>query len=135
MTTSNSNDSKNGGDEPPIKPELSKKLLQIYNTPEGAKRIPADTAKAVSELLRLFIIEARSRASIEVSWFQFLLCSTFGALIQSIVSIFNLFQAECDLEGAMQHDDDAKENAGNDYVPIRADHVTKIAAELLMDFS
>jgi len=67
MTTSNSNDSKNGGDEPPIKPELSKKLLQIYNTPEGAKRIPADTAKAVSELLRLFIIEARSRASIEVS--------------------------------------------------------------------
>jgi hypothetical protein len=24
---------------------------------------------------------------------------------------------------------------GKDYVPIRADHITKIAAELLMDFS
>ena len=32
-------------------------------------------------------------------------------------------------------DDDLKENNAGDYVPIRADHITKIAAELLMDFS
>jgi hypothetical protein len=32
-------------------------------------------------------------------------------------------------------DEDLKENAGKEYVPIRADHITKIAAELLMDFS
>jgi hypothetical protein len=43
-------------------------------------------------------------------------------------------KAECDLEGTMEDVDDLKENA-KDFVPIRADHITKIAAELLMDFS
>lgn len=51
-----------------------------------------------------------------------------------LLSLFDQ-KAECDLEGAIE-DEDGKENTtvGN-FVPIRADHITKIAAELLMDFS
>ena len=58
-----------------------------------------DAEPVIGELLRLFIVEARNRASIE---------------------------AECETEG----------NAGgNGTAMIRADHIAKISAELLMDFS
>jgi hypothetical protein len=136
---------------PTIPPELSKRLLQEYNAPEGSKRIPNETAKAVSELLRLFVVEARSRASIEVSYLVVsggvatelaiqvvsVLVHVARSLVSDSSSPSSLFdqKAECDLEGAIE-DGDGKENttAGN-FVPIRADHITKIAAELLMDFS
>lgn len=61
---------KNGGNnavnDPSIPPELSKHLLQMYN-PDESKRIPNETAMAISEVLKTFVVEATSRASIEVS--------------------------------------------------------------------
>jgi hypothetical protein len=50
-----------------IPPELSKQLLKANLPDDVQKRIPNETARAVSELLRLFVLEARSRASLEVS--------------------------------------------------------------------
>lgn len=47
-----------------IRPELSRKLLSHVGC---EKRIPNETAEAVSEVLRMFVIEARARATIEVS--------------------------------------------------------------------
>ncbi len=44
--------------------DLSKKMISRSICD---KRIPNETAEAVSEVLRMFIIEARARASIEVS--------------------------------------------------------------------
>ena len=56
--------------EPNIPPELIRQLLQWgvgrKDVERPSKRIPMETAKAASELVRLFIQEARSRASIEV---------------------------------------------------------------------
>jgi hypothetical protein len=68
MSNRNNDDQGNASSmrEPTIPPELSKKLLQSYK-PDGSKRVPNETAKAVSEVLRMFVIEARARASIEVS--------------------------------------------------------------------
>jgi hypothetical protein len=53
-----------------IPSEVSKKLVQEFR-PENmnAKRISTETAAAVSEALRQFVIEAHSRASIEVMSF------------------------------------------------------------------
>ena len=59
-----SNNNKNS--RPTIPPELSKQILKAH-LPEGdQKRITNETAKAVSELLRLFVLEAQSRALLEV---------------------------------------------------------------------
>jgi hypothetical protein len=58
----------------PIGTELTKRLLLLQQREGQPKRITNETAKAASELLRIFIMEARSRASIEVStiWRQIL---------------------------------------------------------------
>jgi hypothetical protein len=47
------------------------------------------------------------------------------------LSILLLLQAECDVEGNI----DGTTGETADFVPIRPEHITKIAAELLMDFS
>jgi hypothetical protein len=49
----------------------------------------------------------------------------------SLTVYLDFSQAECDMEGDL--DNTTGETAH--FVPIRADHITKIAAELLMDFS
>ena len=66
------------------------------------------------------------------------------AMIRSTPIILCCSQAECDREGDLDAGDES-DNGGGDQeggaksdaprVPIRADHITKIAAELLMDFS
>ena len=69
MGTSNNNNSTNNQDEnkPGISPELSKQLIQMYAPGDDAgKRIPKETAKAVSEVIKILVLEARSRASITV---------------------------------------------------------------------
>ena len=88
---------------PTVNPELVRQLVMKKGAPtnKNAKRCSREAASAASELLRLFIVEARSRASIE---------------------------AECEVEGKIDGTQDDK-------TMIRADHITKIAAELLMDFS
>lgn len=88
---------------PTVNTELARQLVMKKGTAsssKGAKRCSPEAALAASELLRLFVVEARNRASIE---------------------------AECEAEGIINGADDDK-------TMIRADHITKIAAELLMDF-
>jgi hypothetical protein len=70
MTQREDNDDGPTRVEPCIEPELTRNLLQFRQNDGQPKRITTETAKAASELLRLFILEARSRASIEVSLWQ-----------------------------------------------------------------
>jgi len=93
----------NDGNTPPTFPaELVRKMMLT----NSEKKIAKDATVAAGELLRLFVLEARSRASIE---------------------------AECEDEGNMTSNCNDEDNDGR--VLIRDDHITKIAAELLMDFS
>lgn len=92
-------------------PALTKKLL-LHRHP-GA-RINNEAVLAAEELLRLFVEEARERAAVE---------------------------AECENEGdatSLDEDELGDSNSagkGEKGVSIRADHITKVGAELLMDFS
>lgn len=80
MTTSTNS---HENDDTEIPSELSKQLIQIYTPLDGSagKRIPKETAKAVSEIIRMLILEARSRASVEVSPEKLKLPSTFFSAI------------------------------------------------------
>ena len=60
----NASSSTSASKQATIASELSKKIMTNFGCD---KRIPNDTAEAVSEVLRMFVIEARARASIEVS--------------------------------------------------------------------
>merc|ERR1712183_367731 len=87
--------------------ELSKKLLLSFS-PENSsttvkKRVSNDAANAVSEALRLFLVDAHRRSSIE---------------------------AECDEDIHIQQQDDQDKSK----TPIGANHVTRIAGDLLMDY-
>jgi hypothetical protein len=60
-------------DKPPELPytvsqELSKSLIQSFPPPyaSSTKRVSTDTAAAMSEVLRIFVVEAHARASVEV---------------------------------------------------------------------
>jgi len=78
------------------------------------------------ELLRLLILEAKQRASVEAE------CE----------KEVNMNIDDDDMVGDVGDDDDSLDGRNNNTkgkdssaIVIRADHVTKIAAELLMDFS
>lgn len=100
-------------------PSLVQQVLQS-NRDDGFdvkmnSRITEEALVAVGEVLRLFVQEAWHRASIE---------------------------AECDHEGTMSDNDEGPvlnpssvAQGKSSTVPVRPDHITKIAAELLMDFS
>mmetsp|Transcript_13131 Transcript_13131/g.33104 ORF Transcript_13131/g.33104 Transcript_13131/m.33104 type:complete len:107 (-) Transcript_13131:1588-1908(-) len=95
---------------PTIPPAVSKQLVVATARARGTakattKRVPPEAAEAISEALRLFISEAHRRASIE---------------------------AECDDEGEFRSMNETKDNS---HTPIDAQHVTRIAGDLLMDFS
>ena len=85
---------------PPFSDSLVRKLISSKN--KKTSRIANDGAAAASELLRMFVLEARSRAGIE---------------------------AECDKEGSIP------QAGGSTKTTIEAHHISKIAAELIMDFS
>ena len=91
----------NGGN-PTFDSTLVRKLV-LLNGKEKL-RLTKEAEATAGELLRLFALEARNRASIE---------------------------AECEMEGSNM----GGESVGEGKAQIRADHITKIAAELLMDFS
>lgn len=110
---------------PTIPTSVSKQLAMLVdnqgNNQNGintSKRVPIDAADAISEALRLFVREAHRRASIE---------------------------AECDDESEFRNnsntnndeilDDGDKNDPTKDYTTISAHHVTRIAGDLLMDFS
>lgn len=72
--------------------------------------LTAEAADAVGELLKLFVLEARNRASLQAEIEQEVTATTTTS--------------------SQDVDDD-----NNKKVQVRADHVTRIAAEMLMDFS
>ena len=133
---------------PTIPPSVSKQLAANNtnsNTTNAttSKRVPPDAAEAISECLRLFVREAHRRASIEVSENRISYWRTMFITIQ-FHSQFDLFlqtqksQAECDDEGEFRalNGTDQQTNANaNTNTPIHAHHVTRIAGDLLMDFS
>mmetsp|Transcript_4233 Transcript_4233/g.5576 ORF Transcript_4233/g.5576 Transcript_4233/m.5576 type:complete len:105 (-) Transcript_4233:471-785(-) len=91
---------------------LVKKLVLFNSTAavdnvanKSNQRISNDATLAAGELLRLFVVEARNRASL---------------------------LAECEQEGEAMM---AATKSGKNQISIRSDHVTQVAAELLMDFS
>lgn len=98
---------------------LTRKLMVEMPMPEKAgkeqqqssnnnKRITNEAIVAAGEVLRLFVQEARHRAGIE---------------------------AECEQESAVMKDDESEGKENSSAIPVRADHISKIAAEMLMDFS
>ena len=115
LAMSSDDDNNDNPTVPTIPPELSRKLLQVFAPTATTKRIPNDTAAAVSEVLRKFVLEARARASIE---------------------------AECDKEGEALSSSSSEDEDGSNHnnkeqskTEIRGEHITKTAANLLMDFS
>ena len=92
--------------EEPFQPALTRKLIQGKDPEAPIRTITTEALVAAGEILRQFVQEACHRAGIE---------------------------AECEHEGqaAGRMEDDAEDNK----IPIRADHISKIAAELIMDFS
>jgi hypothetical protein len=79
MNTKKTNDDDLGvGDQLPehpytVPPELSKSFVQSFPPPypSSTKRLSTDTAAAMSEVVRLFVVEAHARASVEVSRMEF----------------------------------------------------------------
>lgn len=94
---------------PTIPQEVSKKLVESFppDTAGSGIRVSQETAAAISEALRLFLVDAHHRASIE---------------------------AECDDECAFE-DDKNKESSVDAPTSINANHVTRITGDLLMDYS
>jgi len=97
-----------------------------------------------AELLRLFIVEARLRAAIEVRIYQQplqQLLSCVGPNEKCETFHLSDFQAECENEGTVLENSSPCDDNGlsgdslGHVVSIRADHISKVAAELLMDFS
>ena len=83
-------------------PNLVKKLITQHLSEDGTDMtisLNAEAADLVGELLRQFVVEARSRASLE---------------------------AEIEQEASLQE---------GETIQVRSDHLTKIAAEMFMDFS
>jgi hypothetical protein len=108
------NSSSSSSSPPPTVPlSLTRQLLTLHHPNQ---KFTNDAITLSSELLRLFIIEARRRAAIE---------------------------AECESELTTMMDDDdndsddseTEKNNKRRVVEIRADHIAKVAAELLMDLS
>lgn len=81
-------------------PDLVRKLMATHTD----TRVSSEALVAIGELLRLFVSEAKDRASVE---------------------------AECDHEVNV----DTTAEPVNSSIPIRPDHVTKIAADLIFDFA
>ena len=99
---------------PSIQPQAIRASLVrelIASSQQKPMKMSAEAAEATGELLRLFVVEARNRAAIE---------------------------AECELESkgppsaTMEAD---KTKKSDDRAIIGAHHFTKLAAELLMEFS
>lgn len=112
-TTNNSSSSLPSSSSPPptVPPSLTRQLLTLHHPNQ---KFTNDAITLSSELLRLFIIEARRRAAIEA-------------------------ECESELSTMMDDDDDndseTEKNNKRRVVEIRADHIAKVAAELLMDLS
>lgn len=121
-----------------ITDSLARKLVLIRHPKQ---KISNEAIQLTAELLRVFILEARNRASVEVSFVRLLVVAlliccyitrstSFGtlySLIEMDSPKLSLLQAECETEAKLEEDD------SSEGVRIKAHHITKIAAELLLD--
>ena len=124
-----------------MEPALTKKLILHRHSKQ---RITSEAVVMANELLRLFIVEARQRAAVEVSEHDVPCCCVFHcrskvSLTKNLHKTFSS-QAECEDEADIDVEigDSAQEQPDKTQatgVSIRSDHITKVAAELLMDFS
>ena len=92
----------NSSQQPPFSAALTRKLILSAVDNEKQIKLSNDAVDLASELLRLFVVEARYRASI---------------------------QAECEEESR-----NVESSSDDKKTPIQPHHITKIGAELLMDF-
>jgi hypothetical protein len=140
------------GNKEAFHPDLVHKLIVAhYCSKEGGEstataappRISPEGLVAAGELLRLFVLEAKDRASIEAE------CD-YEATVEQDKDDDNSNDDDNDDDNGCQDaptKDDSiravsslsakKKNNNNKttYVPIRPDHVTKIAADLVFDFA
>mmetsp|Transcript_22261 Transcript_22261/g.46809 ORF Transcript_22261/g.46809 Transcript_22261/m.46809 type:complete len:118 (+) Transcript_22261:41-394(+) len=117
MTTPNQDRSRSTVKSKTIPSPLTQQCLHLHHPDQKFSKEAVDLT---SELLRLFVLEARRRAAIEAE------CEA-GI-------------ADYDIEGnsnppSAGHDTEQSGQKDNRVVLIRPDHIAKIAAELLMDLS
>ena len=103
---------------PTISASLTRQLLQLHHPNQ---RFNNDAISTSSELLRLLIIEAKRRAAIEAE------CESEVYIGHSQNSDYVVDRDDGSMMG--------EESRGRRRVKIRAEHIAKIAAELLMDLS
>jgi hypothetical protein len=112
---------------------LTRKLLLSHGDKEQPKRISNEAVLAAGELLRIFVLgkfaDSTSRGAGGVQC-NFLSGFLFGWLQEARHRAG--IEAECEQEAGTTTEN---MNAEGGKVSIRADHITKVAAELLMDFS
>jgi CENP-S associating Centromere protein X len=121
-----------GEERPRISPELTREIVLSSLAAAGvsSSEKPAGNNKplkmtneavlATAELLRLFVVEARGRAAVEAE------CEAEGAGTAAF--------ARRKSDASDDDDDDDAKDAGS-RVLIGAHHITKLAAELLLEFS
>ncbi|KAG7361934.1 CENP-S associating centromere protein X [Nitzschia inconspicua] len=118
---------------------LAKQFVQSFPpshlTTTSNKRVSVETATAMSEVIRLFVVEAHSRASIEAE------CDKEGSLEN--MDAIHQEKTETETEKTTTSSPKVPINEekyqstikSSSWTPIRAEHITKVAANLLMDFS
>ena len=116
--------------ENPFHPSLVRQMIQecreygnnaADNGTNETHKISNEALVAAGEVLRLFVQEAFHRASIEAE------CEYEGVVYDSIT----IYEGDAVRMGSATE----KQTTTIATAPIRADHITTIAAELLMDFS
>ncbi|KAL7531187.1 hypothetical protein ACHAXR_003886 [Thalassiosira sp. AJA248-18] len=109
-----------------IPSSITKQCLQLHHPDQ---RFSNEAVELSSELLRMFVVEARRRAAIEAE------CEAETKIDPSTEGKKCQPSNQEDDDGSdsfMMLDDDKSKKAT---VEIRADHIAKIAAELLLDLS
>jgi CENP-S associating Centromere protein X len=125
-----------GEERPRISPELTREIVLSslaaagVGGPSASSEKPAGNNKplkmtneavlATAELLMLFVVEARGRAAVEAE------CEAEGA---------GTAASACRKSDASDDDDDDDAKGAGSKVLIGAHHITKLAAELLLEFS
>jgi len=135
-----------------FKPPLIKKLVLLKNPDQ---RITNEATEAVGELLRQFVLEARHRASIEADFESSIVekkqrtdsdDDSFSSINHHNVDGQNRCNDSAPIKvygrkkrnrpsANRTSDDEEEDTARKKRKIIRPEHILKIAAELLMDFS
>ncbi|ACI64298.1 predicted protein [Thalassiosira pseudonana CCMP1335] len=108
---------------PTIPGDLTRKCLQLHHP---YQKIASDAVDLSSELLKLLVVEARRRAAIEAE------CD---AAVSDTGNKSESDGSQSWMKDSYEDENDTLTTKKKKVVEIRADHISKIAAELLMDLS